>query len=100
MDANSSIILKDDNYLPVGKNLWTLPASSCNKGVEEERFLLLTSCGVGQFSCDNGECIDIINRCDGMAHCRDLSDEKACRLVNFDPEKYLTRLNCTGVKTL
>ena len=49
----------------------------------------MTSCRIGQFSCDNEECIDIINRCDGVAQCRDLSDEKACRLVNFDPEKYL-----------
>ena len=84
-----SIILKDDNYLPVGKKLWTLPESSCNQGLDEKRVLLLTSCQPGQFSCDNAECIDIINRCDGVQQCRDLSDEKECRLVNIDPEKYL-----------
>ena len=50
---------------------------------------MLTSCKVGQFSCDNGECLDIINRCDGVAQCSDLSDEKTCRLVNIDPKKYL-----------
>ena len=89
MNENISIILNDNDILPVGKKTWTLPESSCNKGLDEERSLLLTSCKVGQFSCNNGQCIDIVNRCDGAAHCQDLSDEKSCRLVNIDPEKYL-----------
>ena len=54
--------------------------------LDEERGLLLTSCKIGQFSCDNGQCIDIVNRCDGVPHCDDLSDEKSCQLVNIDPE--------------
>ena len=41
------------------------------------------------YSCDDGRCIDIVNRCDGVAHCDDLSDEKSCQLVNIDPKKYL-----------
>ena len=57
--------------------------------LDEERGLLLTSCKIGQFSCDNGQCIDIVNRCDGVPHCDDLSDEKSCQLVNIDPEQYL-----------
>ena len=89
MNENISIILSDDDILPVGKKPWSLPDSSCNKGQDEERTLLLTSCQEGQFSCDNAECIDIVNRCDGVTQCTDASDEKTCRLVNFDPEKYL-----------
>ena len=89
MSENSPIILSDDDILPVGKKPWSLPSSSCNKGLDEERTLLLTSCKEGQFSCDNAECIDIVNRCDGVTQCIDASDEKTYRLVNFDPEKYL-----------
>ena len=81
--------LIDDDILPVGKKVWSVPSSTCNKGQDEERVLLLTSCQEGQYSCDNAECIDIVMRCDGVAQCADLSDEKNCRLVNFDPEKYL-----------
>ena len=46
INENTSIILKDNNFLPVGKKLWTLPESSCNKGLDEERVLLLTSCNL------------------------------------------------------
>ena len=89
MNENVSIILKDNDILPVGRKSWLFPESSCNKGLNEERRLLLTSCKIGQFSCDDGQCIDIVNRCDGVAHCNDLSDEKSCQLVKIDPEKYL-----------
>ena len=89
MSENVSIILNDKDHLPVGKKVWSLPKSSCNKGLDEERALLLTSCSAGDFTCDNGQCIDIVDRCNGVPECQDLSDEKNCRLVNIDPEKYL-----------
>ena len=73
----------------MGRKKWHIPESDCNKGMDEERLLQLSSCTGNTFSCDDGECIDIENRCDGINHCNDLSDEKACQLVNFDPEKYL-----------
>ena len=99
--VNNSVVLNENDVLPVGKKPWVIPESSCNKGLDEERILLLTSCNPGQFSCDNAQCIDISNRCDGMADCDDLSDEKSCRLVNVDPEKYLKdKTPPSGTKTL
>ena len=89
MSENISITLNGKDILPVGKKRWKIPNSSCNDGLDEERILLLSSCKVGEFSCDNGECIDIVERCDGVPECGDFSDEKNCRLVNIDPEKYL-----------
>ena len=86
---NISIVLPDTDKLPVGKKVWTIPRSSCNRGVDEERFLQLSSCEEGQYTCDDGQCISIVNQCDGVNHCMDLSDEKACKIVNEDPGKYL-----------
>lgn len=35
------------------------------------------SCGsVDDFECGNGDCINYSLTCDGMAHCKDKSDEK------------------------
>ena len=89
IDRNISIILNENDILPVGKKSWVLPDSSCNQGLDEERILLLSTCKNGQFSCDDGECINIVDRCDGVTNCKDFSDERACRLVNVDPEMYL-----------
>lgn len=38
---------------------------------------LNVSCGsVDDFECGNGDCINYSLTCDGMAHCKDKSDEK------------------------
>ena len=86
---NNSVVLNENDVLTVGKKPWMLLESSCKKGQDEERILLLTSCNIGQFSCDNEQCINISNRCDGVADCEDLSDKKSCKLENVDPERYL-----------
>ena len=36
-----------------------------------------------EFTCDDGQCIKMIDRCNQMADCRDESDEKGCQLIMF-----------------
>ncbi|KAG8302473.1 hypothetical protein J6590_031545 [Homalodisca vitripennis] len=40
---------------------------------------IVLSCARGMFSCHNGEkCVEHHNRCDGIWHCQDGSDERSC----------------------
>ena len=68
--------------------------------------LMLTACNEEQFTCDDGTCINMIGRCNRKADCKvtnasgkisryllcicqDISDEKNCKLISFDPLKYM-----------
>ena len=71
----------------VGSHTWTVyndKVGCAKKGVPVNRQLKLTGCRSGEFTCENGECIKIEERCDQNVDCRDKSDEKHCRLVHFD----------------
>jgi hypothetical protein len=43
--------------------------------------VMLTTCREGQFTCSDGQCIDIEQRCDQTSNCRDETDEDNCRMV-------------------
>lgn len=40
--------------------------------------ITLATCDASQFECTSGECISNIRYCDGIADCRDESDENNC----------------------
>ena len=44
----------------------------------------LTGCAEDEFTCDDGQCIDINTRCDQVIHCRDKSDKQGCALLQLD----------------
>lgn len=45
-------------------------------------------CGNNEFSCDSGNCINLPNRCNRLADCRDASDEAGCNYVDIDEKQY------------
>ena len=55
-----------------------------NKGNSYNLTVKLTGCGRDEFTCDDGQCIDIIERCDQLVDCRDKSDERNCQLLILD----------------
>ena len=80
LGKNMSAIMESSpnlNY-PFGLNKWTFINSDCNV---EFSNLLLSGCNNNEFSCLNGQCIDIENRCDRKYQCSDLSDESNCNIV-------------------
>ena len=70
----------------IAELLWILEKCAiliidCNKGEPYNLTLKLTGCAEDDFTCADGQCISIENRCDQIVDCRDETDEKDCRLL-------------------
>ena len=55
--------------------------SDCNKGKPYEAVYKLSGCKEDEFTCYDGQCVNISTRCDQIINCRDESDERDCRLL-------------------
>ena len=68
----------------LGKNTWEVinDAYKCHKGQPYTTQLKLTGCNQdGEFTCNDGQCVRMEERCDQLANCRDESDEDNCQLL-------------------
>ena len=64
----SEWMVTDDNY-------------KCNKGLPYATHLKLSGCKETEFTCHDGQCVKMEERCDQIKHCRDKSDEYDCSLL-------------------
>ena len=69
-----------------GKRKWTVQGKyplcgSYPKGETIE--LMLTKCVNGNFTCNDGRCISIEQRCNNIPNCRDESDEEECEILDL-----------------
>ena len=69
--------------LLLGTHTWYFVWDTCGSGYM--RNMTLTPCTDDQFTCQDGSCISMKERCDSRVQCGDGSDEKACTLVSLDP---------------
>ena len=74
------------NSFALGKHNWTLPLDTfqCFGGKEYTLEMKLTGCNNTQFTCDNGQCIGMEERCDQMPDCEDKSDEMNCKILALE----------------
>ena len=72
----------------LGKKLWTVENDSykCNKGEPYQARLKLTGCQTGEFTCDDGQCVKMEQRCNQLPECADESDEIDCQLMVLKKE--------------
>ena len=70
----------------LGKHNWTVSndAFECSEGKPYVTMLKLTGCDGGEFTCNDGQCIRMGERCNQVPNCRDKSDEKGCQLIALE----------------
>ena len=44
----------------------------------------MSACSDGEFTCSNGDCVTMEQRCDQLPHCRDKSDEEGCQNIHLE----------------
>ncbi|CAL4100647.1 unnamed protein product, partial [Meganyctiphanes norvegica] len=86
-NINIAHIPKSLKNMPLGRKIWTLDLPICGQKGGETRELLFTACGNGKFSCDDGSCVSLQQRCDMKLDCHDGSDERNCVLIDI-PDTY------------
>ena len=57
----------------------------------KKKMIKFTTCTSGQFTCNDGQCIDIERRCDQTPNCNDRSDEVHCKMLEID-ENYSKKI--------
>ena len=66
----------------LGRHDWNIEKdlAECSKGGSSQ--LKMSSCNTdGEFTCDDGQCVTMIQRCDQIPHCKDKTDEENCQLL-------------------
>ena len=71
------------NSFVLGKHNWTISGDNyqCSKDRDYEIELKLTGCKEDEFTCDEGQCVQIAERCDHVTQCEDESDERNCKVL-------------------
>ena len=84
--SNSKTVATSSKPKPsflLGISEWTVTGDNfeCNNGMPYTTVLKLSGCKDTEFTCHDGQCIKMEERCDQIIHCRDQSDEKYCSLL-------------------
>ena len=61
-----TLTMIDKNNLPFGRHKWRIENNICNEGKTNIETLQLSACPEGGFTCDDGKCLDISQRCNNI----------------------------------
>ena len=81
----------------LGKNTWTIAGDTgCSKDTNSYKVeLKMSGCKDGNFTCFDGQCVNMNKRCDQVPNCRDHSDERGCNVLVLE-EGYNKRVLPVG----
>ena len=81
-----------DSFL-IGTQHWTMWNSfTCYAEEAVQVRVVLDLCSENDFSCDDGGCVSLNSKCDGLNDCKDGSDELSCKIVQL-PSNYNKQLS-------
>ena len=60
-----TLTMLDMDMLPMGRHKWMMENNVCNEGQTSSQVLQISGCNEQQFTCDDGKCINISQRCKG-----------------------------------
>ena len=81
--TNATTSARETSFV-LGRQNWTINSDSpeCNNGEPYSTQLKISGCNSdGEFTCDDGQCVTMEQRCDQIADCNDKSDEKGCKML-------------------
>ena len=61
-----TLTMLDMDALPVGRHKWLAENNVCNEGQTSAMVLQISACKEDQFTCDDGKCLDIHQRCNNI----------------------------------
>ena len=61
-----TLTMLDPDVLPVGRHSWRVENNVCNQGQTNTMVLQISGCGEDQFTCDDGKCVQIHQRCNNI----------------------------------
>ena len=105
LDVEASTKASQNSYA-LGKHNWTISGDNyqCFEGKDYTIEMKLTACNDTQFTCNDGQCVKMDERCNQMPDCKDTSDEMGCRILQLKEgyNKRVPPIGTTGreVKTL
>ena len=73
-----------ESSFSLGRQKWLIENDSpeCHEGEPYTSQLKMSGCKTdGEFSCDDGQCVNMAQRCDQVPDCTDESDEENCQLL-------------------
>ena len=84
LSKTTGLTSAEEMSLILGRHDWSIDNDSakCNNGRPYTTQLKMSGCKTdGEFTCDDGQCVTMEERCDQIPDCRDRSDEENCQLL-------------------
>ena len=61
-----TLTMLDQDVFPIGKHKWRAENNVCTEGRTSSIVLQFSGCKEGEFTCDDGKCLDITQRCNNI----------------------------------